>query len=165
MPTYATAGALSTAMPGVSFTGLTASADACIERAEARIDSVLVRRYDLSQSYFQTSTATPPVVQSWAIMMGAGYLWQEVSRGGAGKEAMKRGADLIKGVMDDLKLLSDHELDLVNSSGALIPDMSNGSTRVLCNNTNYPPTFNQGEETSWKVSSEKLEDIADEQDE
>ncbi len=164
MPTYATAGALSTAMPGVSFTGLTASADACIERAEARIDSVLARRYDLSQAYFQTSTATPPVVQSWAIQMGAGYLWQEVSRGGAGKEAMKRGETLIKGVVDDLKLLSEHKLDLVNSSGALIPDMSNGSTRVLSSTKDYKPTFNEGNELRWKVSSQKRQDIIDDVD-
>ena len=116
MGTYATITALQTHMVGADFsvTGSTSTLPAsCITRAEARIDSVLARRYDLSQAYFQTSTATPPIVSEWTAMLAAGYCWQDKARAGAGKEAMARGKELNDSVMADLKELRDIKLELV----------------------------------------------------
>lgn len=164
MATYATVTSLELHMTGSNFGSLTAQALGCIERAEARIDSVLARRYDLTQSYFQTTTATPPQVNQWTIRLGAGYLWQELGRAGAGKESMARGKGLIDAVTEELAELRDHELELVDSNGNLILDASTGVGGVRCNTTNYPSTFNEDDELNWKVSGDKLEDIADERD-
>lgn len=166
MPTYATTSSLVTHMIGADLasTLATSRASECLDRAEARIDGVLARRYDLSQSYFQTTTATPPLLNQWTIMMGAGFLWQELARAGAGKESMARGKGLIECVNEDLELLREHKIELVNLAGVVIPDMSNGSGRVLCNTSVYSPTFNEGSELGWKTSRTKRQAIIDDQD-
>lgn len=166
MGTFATTTALATMMPGISFSASTtaATADKCVSRAEARVKSVLARRYDLASAYFSTSTSIPPQVREWTEQMGEGFLWQALSRGGAGQEAMKRGKGLIDGVMDDLKLLAEFELDLCDTAGSVILDMSDTSSRVLCNTRDYTPTFDEGDELGWVADPDKLEDIADAKD-
>ena len=164
MPTYATTTSLVTHMIGANFTTTSTMASECLDRAEARIDAVLARRYDLTQATFQTYTSTPPIVREWAILMGAGHVWQQLARGGAGKESMARGKSLIESVMEDLKALADFELHLVDTSGSIIADMSNSSGRVLCNTTSYVPTFDEGDELSWRVDPDKVDDINDSKD-
>lgn len=132
-----------------------------IDRAERRINSVLAKRYDLQSDYFQTTTSIPPMVREWAAMHAAGSLWIEKSRGGAGKESLARGQSLHKEVFADLKLLSENQLELLDSTGAIINDMSDTSSRVLCNTSGYTPTFDEGDELSWAPDPDKLEDIAD----
>jgi hypothetical protein len=151
-------------MTGANFSALTTQASGCVTRAESRIDSVLARRYDLTQNYFQTYTSCPPVIREWTIQLASGFLWQELARAGAGKEAMARGKGLIDGVYADLKDLRDHNLELVDTTGALIVDASTGVGRVMCNTTNYTPTFAEDDELNWTVDSDKLEDISSARD-
>jgi hypothetical protein len=164
MPTYATVTSLITHMVGASFTTTSTLASDCIERAEATIDSYLARRYDLTESYFQTTTATPPLVNQWAIELGAGYLWGELARGGSGKESTKRSETLIERVTKELEKLRNKQLELVAQDGSLISDKSTGVGSIRCNTTDYPNTFNEGRETRWKVSTEKRRAISEEQD-
>jgi hypothetical protein len=131
-----------------------------ISRAEARLNSAMARRYDLTTSYFQTSTSIPPQVREWATILAAGLDLQDRARAGAGKEMLARGRGLVKDVMADLKCLTDYTLDLVATNGSVIPDMSDTAYRVLCNTTNYTPTFDEGDELSWQVDPDKLEDIS-----
>lgn len=161
---YATITSLSLHMTGANFTALATQAAGCISRAESRINSALARRYDLQQNYFQTYTSCPPMVREWTIQLGSGYLWQELARGGAGKEAMARGKGLIDGVLTDLGELIKGNLELVDTTGSLIESASTGSGRVLCNTDTYVPTFNEDDELSWTVDDEKLTDIAAERD-
>lgn len=158
---YTTQGALEVLMTGVDFSGYTGLSSAVISRAEARLNSVLARRYDMSQAYFQTTTATPPQVREWATQLASGYAWKEISRGGAGKECLARGNSIIKDVMDDLALLSKGELEILDTSGALVAEMSVGVGQVLCNTSTYFTTFDEGRETGWRVDPDKLDDLAD----
>lgn len=163
MGLYSTFTSLQTLMVGMDLTttsNLGSVASVVIDRAERRINSVLARRYDLSSAYFQTTTSIPPQVREWSTMLAQGYLWKESSRAGAGKEALARGESLCKEVMADLKLLANYELELVNSVGAVIVDMSDTSYRVLCNTTSFTPTFDEGDEQSWVADPDKLEEIA-----
>lgn len=167
MPLYASFTSLQTLMVGMNLTttsNLGSVTTMVIDRAERRINSVLARRYDLSTAYFQTTSSIPPQLREWATMLAQGYLWKESARAGAGKEAMARGEGLLKEVFADLKLLAAYELELVDTAGSLVPDMSETSYRVLCNTTNYVDTFDEGEENSWRVDPDKLEDIADTKD-
>jgi hypothetical protein len=94
-------------------------------------------------------------------MLAEGHMWKQMARGGAGKESMARGESLIKEVMADLKMLTNYELELTDPLGSVIPDMSDTAYRVLCNTTNYTPTFDEGDELQWVIDPDKLTDIED----
>lgn len=166
MGLYATTTSLDLLMVGVNFsaTDQTTLASALIDRAERRINTMLARRYDLSTAPFQTTTSIPPLVREWAAQMAEGYVWQHLARGGAGKESMERGKAMIKEVMDDLALLTGYKLDLVNTAGSIITDMSNTAYRVMCNTKDYTPTFDEDDELNWAQDEDKLEDIEDSRD-
>lgn len=162
MGLYATVTSLQTLMVGTNFTVTSALAVKIVNRAEARVNSVLARRYDLSQAAFQTTTSIPLQVREWSEMIAEGHMWKALARGGAGKESMARGDALIKEALADLKMLAEYELELVATSGSVIADMSNTAFRVMCNTSTYINTFNEDDELAWAVDPDKLEDIADE---
>lgn len=164
MGLFATVTSLQTLMVGTNLTTTSSLASELITRAERRINSALARRYDLSQSTFQTTTAIPPQVREWATMLAEGYMWKALARGGAGKESMERGDSLVKEVLADLKNLVEYNLELVNTAGSVITDMSDTAYRVMCNTTNYTPTFDEGDELQWQIDSDKLDDIANTKD-
>lgn len=72
---------------------------------------------------------------------------------------MKRGKEFIDQAMDNLKLLSEYKVDLIDSSGDVVADMSQTAYRVLSNTDSYSNTFNEDDELSWSVDSDKLDDI------
>ena len=156
----ATTTTLSVRMPDVDFDSLTTSlVSACIDDAEAEVNKWVSRRYSLT-SYQTTTAAIPPMMRSLTIKLAEGYFWQRNSRGS--KESLTRGNNLEKGVLANLKDLSEYKASLVDTAGALIPnDTNNGAFRVLCNTTDYRDTFNEGPSSKWKVDPDKLDDIDD----
>lgn len=158
MGTYATTTSLATRMVGTSFDSVTtALAQECISDAEAEIDKYLSKRYDVSA--FHTSTGVPPVVNMWAKRLAEGFMHQNMARGTQAKEAMDRAQKLIDGVLKNLDLVASYKLDLVDSSGAVISDMSNSGFRVLSNTSDYHNTFNEDDSLNWAVDQDKLDDI------
>lgn len=153
-------------MVGVNFSAsdTTTLASKCIDWAEAEVNKHLSKRYDISSSTFQTSTGIPPLVRMLAEKLSEGYLWQHLSRGGAGKESLARGKDLEKEVILNLASIADYKMDLLNTAGSLISEMSNTSRRVQCNTSSYTSTFDEDDETNWRIDSDKLSDIADNRD-
>ena len=166
MGLYTTTTTLDLVMVGVNFAAadMTTLASKMIDQAEAEINGVLARRYDLSQDAFQTTTSIPPQVRQWAENLSEGRMWMALSRGGAGKESMERGRGLVKMVREDLKLLAEYKAELLATSGSLIQDMSNTSFRVMCNTSTYTPTIDEGDELNWRVDSDKLDDISNAKD-
>ena len=153
-------------MVGVNFTAadMTTLGSRMIDRAEAEINKYLSKRYDLTANTFQTSTSVPPLIRQLADMLSEGYMWQSLSRGGAGKESMDRGKDLIKEAKSNLELIAGYHMDLVNTTGSVISDFSNTAYSVLSNTETYTPTFDEDDELSWAVDSDKLQDISDSRD-
>ena len=148
-------------MIGTTFDSATASlATKLITHAENEVNKYLSKRYDVTG--WTTAAATPPLVTSLAETLAEGYMSQRMSRGG--KEAMARGAALIKQAIDNLVLIQDFKSDLVDSTGSVIQDFSNTSYRILSNTTDYSPTFNEDDELQWKVDPDKLDDIDSERD-
>lgn len=163
MGTYCTTTSLDTIMIGVNFdTATTALATKMITHAENEVNKYLSKRYDISGSTFQTTTSIPPLVTSLTERLAEGYTWKAISRGS--KESLTRGKDLIKDVIENLKMIADYKLDLLDTSGSVLVDMSNTAYRVLCNTTNYTNTFNEDSELSWAIDSDKLDDISSERD-
>lgn len=144
-------------MVGTIFTGQTALAAKCITWSEAEIGKYLSKRYDLSASPFNTSSSIPPMVVMWAENLSQGYMYRQLGRGS--KESMERFKFYTESVIENMKAVSEYKMDLLASSGSVVADMSNSAYRVQCNTTNYSNTFNEDDELSWKVSSNKEDDI------
>lgn len=158
MGTYATTTSLQVLMIGTTFDSLTTSLSSkLITHAENEINKYLSKRYDVS--LWNTTTSVPPLVTSLCETLSEGYMYQRMSRGG--KDAMARGEVLIKQAIDNLELIADYKLDLLDSSGNVLVDMSNTAYRVLSNTSDYSQTFNEDDELNWKVDSSKLQDIFD----
>lgn len=149
-------------MVGTSFdTATTTLATKCITHAENEINKWLSKRYNIA-SFNDTSTSVPPLITSLAETLAEGYIYQRSSRGA--KEWMTRGKELITQATDNLKLISEYQLDLVDSNGTVIGDFSNTAYRVLSNTIDYSNTFDEDNELNWAVDSDKLSDIADGRD-
>jgi hypothetical protein len=160
MGTYATTTSLATLMIGTDFsnTATVNLATKCITHAENEINKYLSRRYDLSSSYFQTSTAVPPLVTTWCEQLAMGYMYRQLSRGG--KDGLDRGKELINGVILNLKDVAEFKMHVSDSTGAILPEATNTSAyRVLSNTETYSNTFNEDDELLWSVDSDKLDDI------
>lgn len=161
MGLYATTTALQTLLYGVTFdTATTNLASLTCADAEAEVNKYLGRRYNIASSYFQTTTSIPPMCRTLATRLAEGYMWQRMSRGA--KESITRGLKLEEGVLKNLADLRDYKVDLLDSSGAAIPEGSNPAYRVKSTTRTYVPTFAEDTTTSWRVDPEKLDDIADE---
>ena len=167
--TYCTTTSVLLMMPGVSSsaTNMTTLTTKAIEQAENEINKFLSKRYDLTATYFQTSTSVPPIVRSWAEKLATANLWEFLSRGGAGKESLQRAKDIRKEIVGtekepgNLMMVAQYQLDLYDTSGSIIAGSANESQRVLCNTSGYSTTFDEDDEKSWAVDPDKLEDIAD----
>ncbi len=161
MGAYCTTTSLQILMIGTTFdTATTSLATKLITHAENEVNKYLSKRYDVTG--WTTASATPPLVTSLAETLAEGYMSQRMSRGG--KEAMARGAALIKQAIDNLVLLQDFKSDLVDSSGGVISDFSNTAYQILSNTTDYTPTFGEDDELNWRVDPDKLDDIEDSRD-
>ena len=154
MGTYATTTNLAILMVGTSFDAATTSlATRLITHAENEVNKYLSKRYDIGS--FQTSV--PPIVTSITETLAEGYMRQRMSRGG--KEGDNRGTTLIKQALENLKAIAAYELDIVDSSGDVVTDMSQTAYRVLSNTSDYTPTFDEGDPLYWAVDQDKLDDI------
>lgn len=149
-------------MIGTTFDTLTSAlASKLITHSENEINKWLSKRYDVTV-FMATSSAVPPLVTSLAETLSEGYIYQRLSRGG--KEADHRGKILIGQVIENLKLISDYKLDLTDSTGAVVADMSQTAYRVLSTTSDYENTFNEDDQLNWAVDQNKLDDISDTRD-
>lgn len=150
-------------MIGTTFdSATTAFASKCIDWAESEVDKFLAKRYDVSGSTFQTVTSIPPLVTSLTEQIAVGYMNTLNSR--ASKEAIERGEKLIKMALNELQMLVDYKIHLLDTSGSAITESANTAYRIECSTTDYANTFNEDDELSWAIDSDKLDDIADERD-
>jgi hypothetical protein len=85
-----------------------------------------------------------------------------MSRGG--KDAMARGKMLIDQAIGNLNLIADYKLDLVDSSGDRINDLSSGGYLIKSSTQDYSNTFNEDDQLNWQVDEDKLDDIESERD-
>jgi len=147
-------------MIGTEFdTATSALADKMLTHAENEINKYISKRYDISSF---VSGSVPPLLTSLCETLAEGYMHQRMSRGG--KESMKRGQDLIDGVIKNLEGIRDYKMDVANTAGSIVTDMSQTAYRVLSNTTGYSSTFNEDDPLNWKVDQDKLDDISDERD-
>lgn len=114
MGTFCTTTSLDTIMVGTTFdTATTSLATECIANAENKIREILAKRYDVSSAEFQTSTSTPPVVQTICKWLSVGYMYEDLSRGSP--QGFQRADRYIQKAMDNLQMIIGYEADIVDS--------------------------------------------------
>jgi hypothetical protein len=156
-----TSTSLQLVMVGVNFSAasmatLTAKA---ISQAEAEVDKYLSKRYDLTAAPFVPAGALiPPIVVQTSERLAEAYMWQWMSRGS--KDSLKRAQAIIDDVKPNLESIRDYEMDVIDSTGAVVADKSKTAFRVQCSTTDYTPTFDEGPVTQFEVDPTKLDDIA-----
>lgn len=162
MGTFATTTSLSAKMIGTVFdTATTALASTCVTDAENEVKKMLSKRYDFTATPFLTTTTIPPMVTMITETLALGYMYENMSRGS--KEGYARADRFIERAMDNLTKLLDGDVQLMDSSGSLIPEIE-GDWRVIGTGSSYSPTFNEDDPKNWEVDKEKIQDIADERD-
>lgn len=145
-------------MVNITFdTATSALASEMISDAEAEVNKYISRRYDIAESYFQTTTSIPPLVRSLATTLAEGFMWGRMSRGS--KESLQRGKELVDHAIDNLTLIAEFEADLTLTNGSLVPDNTESYKRILSNTEDYANTFNEDDSLLWQVDPDKLEDI------
>jgi len=156
MGTYATTTTLDVLMPGVDFAGPTGSlASLCIRHSESLVNKYLSKRYDVSS--FQTATSVPPLVRDLTEQAAEGHMWLKLARGKEG--TLKRGFGILSSVKGCLSSIAKYEMDLLDTAGSVITDLSNTSYRVLSNTDTYANTFNEDDPLNWGLDTDKLNDI------
>jgi hypothetical protein len=162
MGLYATTTSLYTMLVGTrEDTATTALLQKTITHAQNEVNKWISKRYDVG-AFNDTSTSVPPLITSLTETLAEGYYYQRNSRGS--KEGMAQAKALIDQAVANLKLISEYKLDLVDSSGDVIADMSNTAYRIQSSTSGYKDTFDEGEPLDWEVSEQKIDDIEDETD-
>lgn len=162
MGIYATTTSMQVLMIGTNFDSITTSlCTKLITHSENEINKYLSKRYDIS-SFNDTSTSVPPIVTTICETLTEGYMHQRMSRGG--KDSLARGKVFIDQAISNLNLIAEYKLDLVDSSGDRINDLSTGAFVIKSTTENYSNTFNEDSQLDWEVDSNKLDDIESERD-
>lgn len=146
-------------MVGTVFTGLTALASECISQAEDEIDKRLSKRYDISSSYFQTTTSIPPQLRQICLWLSTGYMYEANARGS--KDSYARADRYINKANNNIKDLIEYKANLLDTAGSIISD-STESLKVRSSTSDYVNTFNEDDPVNWTVDSDKLDDISNE---
>lgn len=151
-------------MLGTDFTNSN-SAALFSEAATAADDDIrgkLAKRYDISSSYFQTSTSAPPLLRKVGQDLVIAYMIEGLSQGSENDH--KRADKYYKRAMMVLDDLAQFKMNLYNTSGSLIAASSSNHAGVKSNTVDYYNTFNEDAIENWSVDEDKLDDISDERD-
>jgi len=122
---------------------------------------ILSKRYDVASAAFQTSTSTPPVVSTLCKWLSAGYMYENLSRGG--KDAFKRADRYINKAMGNMGDIVNYKANIVDSTGSAITEGAQ-SIPLYSNTNEYHDTFAEDDPLCWNIDSNKLDDIEDDRD-
>lgn len=126
-----------------------------ISLAENTVKSRLSKRYDVSA--FDSATAIPPQLTDLTETLTEGYYYKSASRGN--EKMLKRGETLCKYVLSELKLISDGDVNLLDTSGSSIVERDSGQWDMTSSTMDYTPTFAEDSADNWRIDPDKLTDI------
>lgn len=133
------------------FTETSALISAKIPRAEATINSYVGRRYSVP------FTTIPPKIAEIAVNLTAYYAL--VAKFSKDNHNTNDWVELLgKDAISELELIRDRKIDLVDSTGAVLPERTSGS-RVVSNTQNYQPFADVDSPLNWKTAQDRLNAI------
>jgi len=127
-----------------------------ITRADALINAKVARRYSVP---FAT---TPPLISSISEDIAKFYSYRQLYAQD-GQNTAKRMEELLRPDLDNafalLEAIRNSELDLVDSSGALIAENTTlVDDQIESTNEGYTPIFDVDGPLDWNIDSERLAD-------
>ena len=127
-----------------------------IARADALIDSKICKRYATPIS------PTPPLLGSISEDICCYYTYRSFYTSDNSNRT-EYFAELCQKAYETLDEIRDGKIDLVNTAGSIISEVSAEATSGILDSTtkDYQPFFDVDDELSWKFDDELLDDVAD----
>jgi len=125
-----------------------------IERVDNYIDSRLAKRYNVPF----TQSTVPPIINDISANLAA-YRVLKRLKIEVREEEQNYARTFYNDGMKMLKEIEDGKSEILDNSGNTIEPLS--ETGVVSSTEPYKPVFNEGDETGWGISGDK---VADEQD-
>ena len=125
-----------------------------IERVDNYIDSRLAKRYDVPF----TQSTTPPIINDISANLAAYRVLKRLKL-----EVREEEQDYARTFYNDgmkmLKEIEEGKAEILDNSGNVIEPLS--ETGIVSSTSDYKPIFNEGDETGWEVSGNKVSDEED----
>lgn len=122
-----------------------------IDRADNYIDGHLAKRYNVPF----TQTTAPPILTDISANLATYSVLKRLKI-----EVNDTEQDYARTFYNDaiktLKEIETGKLEILDNNGDIIYPLSN--TGIVSSTKNHQPIFNEGNETTWKVDSDKISD-------
>jgi len=158
---YSTATTLLLLLPGLPQTSSSAGysntvsrIDQHIMRADNIINGMVAKRYIISNFV----SSVPPLLNTLSEDITSYFTYRSFFS--MDNQNRNEWTDKFEGALDILREIRDNKMDLVDSSGNVVAELTSATTNYVDSNTkNYSSTFAEDTSTSWSVDSDKLDSI------
>ena len=153
---YASSTSILLVLPGLAnTTSVTGVIDRHIVRADALINAKISKRYSTPIS------PTPPLLASLSEDITCYYTYRSFYTSDNSNRT-EYFAELCEKAFETIDEIRDGKIDLVNTAGSLIGEVSSESTSGILDSTNkdYQPFFDVDDELSWEFDADLLDDVA-----
>lgn len=162
---YATSTSILVILPGMpqtstvsGYTSTVAIIDSHISRADSYINAKISNRYDVSG--FDTVGSVPPLLKMLSEDIASYYTYR--SQFSADNQNVNEWTEKFKDAIEVLNQIRDGDMDLVNTTGSLITELTDTENDMVTSSTeDYQSYFDEDSPLDWKVDDDKLESIND----
>lgn len=162
---YATSTSILLLLPGLpqttstnGYTETVALIDPHITRADNIINGKIAQRYSISG--FNTSGSVPPMLKTLSEDIASYFTYRSLYS--SDNQNFNEWTDKFKMAVEMLDQIRESELDLVNSTGAIIPDRTTATIdKIISTTEDYQPFFDIDEPTDWKNDEDREDEVKD----
>lgn len=158
---YCSATAILTILPGLpqtsssgGYSSTISLINAHIVRSDSHIEAHVSERYSVPFS------STPPLIGTISEDLTAYYSFRSLFTQD-NRNKTEYFEELRDSAIEALGMIREGVINLVDSSGSLISERSTTNYDVNSNTKDYQPFFDEDEPASWKIDSDKKDDIDD----
>lgn len=126
-----------------------------ITRADSLIDGKCARRY--SVPFADTSTSTPPLIQTLSQDLSAYYTYRSKFTGDNANK-FEYLDTLMQIALETLNQIQEGKMDVVSTSGGVVSEVSS-SSKIYSSTEGYTPAFDVDDEFNWSFDSGRLDAI------
>lgn len=129
-----------------------------IVRADNIINSKIANRYNVS--VFNSIGSAPPLLISLSEDIASYYTYR--SQFSSDNQNVNEWIDKFKDAIEMLDMIRNGEMDLVNSVGSIIGEITDPTVDLVSSNTeDFQSFFDEDDSLSWKVDEDKKDEIDD----
>jgi len=129
-----------------------------IENTEGYINSVLAKRYDMSDL---TTTSIPPLLRMLTENLA---IYEVLKKTGYRANERNEFLDDFKNAKDLLMQIAEGDIDLAYTDGSVVPVSSSEISKMKSTTEDYHAITNLDNEVNWKVDDDQLDEIENERE-